>query len=116
MKGLILVEPLMILSNYEKEAKKKNPNVQLTKEQIIAYNKQVIESSGNATKVWSEHPDQAVIVSMNDEDEENYDLRVGDKIAYNHSEHTGMIAIYNKKRYMALRPGEIIFRYLTEEV
>ena len=114
LKGLIVVDTLKILSNYEKDAEKKR--LILTVDQIVAYNKGLIESTKDATKVWTEHPDQAVIVSITDEDAENYDLRVGDKIAYNHSEHTGFLIIYNKKRYMALRPQEIIFRYLTEEV
>jgi hypothetical protein len=116
IKGLIIVDPLKILSNYEKDAKKKNPNVILTNEQIISYNKQIIEGTKDATKVWSEHPDQAIIVAINDEEAESYQLRVGDHIGYNHSEHTGILLVYNKKRYIALRPGEIIFRYLTDEV
>ena len=114
LKGLIVVDTLKILSNYEKDAEKKK--LILSIDQIVAYNKGLIESTKDATKVWTEHPDQAVIVSITDEDAENYDLRVGDKIAYNHSEHTGFLIIYNKKPYMALRPQEIIFRYLTEEV
>jgi hypothetical protein len=116
MKGLIVIEPLKILSNYEKEKLKKEPNVILTKDQIVSYNKAIIESSGDATKVWSEHPDQGIIVALSKEDAEIYELRVGDHIAYNHSEHTGILVIYNKKRYIALRPGEIIMRYLTDEV
>jgi hypothetical protein len=116
MKGLVVIEPLKILSNYEKEAKKKNPNVILTNEQILSYNKQIIEGSKDATKVWSEHPDQGIIVALSKEDAETYDLRVNDQIAYNHSEHTGILVMYNKKRYIALRPGEIIMRYLTDEV
>ena len=114
MKGLIIVDPLKILSNYEKDSKKKN--VILTTEQIISYNKSIIDSTRDATKVWSEHPDQAVIVAINYDEADNYDLRVGDHIAYNHSEHTGILVMYNKKRYLALRPSEIIHRYLTSEV
>jgi len=116
MKGLIIIEPIKTLCNYEKEAKKKNPSIVLTADQIVSYNKQIIESTKDATKIWSEHPDQGVIVSITDEEAENYDLRVGDKIAYVHSDHTGMLVIYNKKRYIALRPGEIMMRYLTTEV
>lgn len=116
MKGLIVIDPIKVLSYYEKDAKKKDPKIVLTKEQIISYNKSVIESSGDATRVWSEHPDQGVVVALNKEDAETYDLRVGDKIAYNHSDHTGMIMIYSKKRYLVLRPGEILHRYMTEEV
>ena len=116
MKGLIIMDPIKVLSNYEKESKKKDPKIILTNEQIIQYNKQVIEGTKDALKVWSEHPDQGIIVALNKEDAETYDLHVGDHIMYNHSEHTGMIVIYNKRRYIALRPGEIIQRYLTEEV
>jgi hypothetical protein len=116
IKGLIVVDPIRVLSNYEKDTKKKNPNVVLTPEQIVSYNKQIIESTKDATRVWSEHPEQAIILAITDEDAENYDLRVGDKIAYVHSEHTGMLFMYNKKRYLALRPGEIMIRYLTDEV
>jgi prephenate dehydratase len=114
LKGLIVVDVIIVLSNYEKDAEKKK--VKLTVDQIVAYNKGLIESTKDATQVWTEHPDQAVIVSITDEDAENYKLRVGDHIAYNHSEHTGFLLIFKKKRYMALRPQEIIFRYLTEEV
>lgn len=116
MKGLIVIDPIKILCNYEKESKKKNPTIVLTADQILSYNKQIIESTKDATKIWSEHPDQGVIVALTEEDAENYDLRVGDKIAYVHSEHTGMLVIYNKKRYLAVRPGEIMMRYLTDEV
>lgn len=116
IKGLIIIDPIKVLSNYEKESAKKNPNVILTTEQIVSYNKSIIESSKDATKVWSEHPDQGYIVAITEEEAETYNLRNGDHIAYNHSEHTGMLIMYNKKRYLALRPGEILFRYLTDEV
>ena len=116
LKGLIVIDPVKVLTNYEKEAKKKDPKIILSKEQITSYNKSVIESTQDATKVWSEHPDQGIVVALNKEDAETYELRVGDHIAYNHSEHTGILVMYNKKRYIALRPGEIIMRYLTEEV
>ena len=114
LKGLIIVETLRVLSIYEQNMAKKN--VKLTMEQIVEYNKQIITSTKDVLKVWTEHPDQAVILAMTEEDQENYDLRVGDHVAYNHSEHTGFLVVYNKRRLMALRPGEIIFRYLTEEV
>jgi len=116
MKGLIVIDPIKTLSNYEKEAKKKDPKIMLTKEQIMSYNKSIIESTQDATKVWSEHPDQGIIVALAKDDAETYELRVGDHIAYNNSEHTGILVMYNKKRYIALRPGEIIMRYLTDEV
>ena len=32
MKGLIVIDPLKILSNYEKESKKKDPKIMLSKE------------------------------------------------------------------------------------
>jgi len=116
MKGLIVIDPIKTLSNYEKEAKKRDPKIILSVDQIMQYNKQIIESTKDATKVWSEHPDQGIIVALQKEDADTYELRVGDHIAYNHSEHTGILVMYNKKRYIALRPGEIIMRYLTDEV
>jgi prephenate dehydratase len=115
-KGLIVIDTIKTLTNYEKDAKKKDPKILLSKEQITSYNKSIIESTGDATKVWSEHPDQGIIVAIHKEDAEAYELRVGDHIAYNHSEHTGILVMYNKKRYVALRPSEIIMRYLTDEV
>jgi len=114
MIGLIVIEQLKIKSVYEDLKAEKN--VILTKEQIASYNKQMIESTGDATKVWSQHPDQGVVVAIHPEDAETYELRCGDKIAFNHSEYTGALLIYNKKRYICLRPGEIIMRYLTSEV
>ena len=116
MQGLILIDTIKTLTNYEKDSLKKNPNVMLTKELITSYNKQIIESSGDATRVWSEHPDRGIIVALTDIDAKTYHLRVGDMIAFNHSEHTGVLFIYKKKRYIGLRPGEIISRYLTDEV
>jgi hypothetical protein len=116
MQGLILIDTIKTLTNYEKDQLKKNPKIVLTKEQITSYNKQRIESTNDATTVWSEHPDQGVIVALTEVDAKTYHLRVGDKIAFNHSEHTGVLFIYKKKRYIGLRPGEIISRYLTDEV
>jgi len=116
MKGLIVIDPIKIISNYERERLKKKPDVILTQEEISNYNKQIAESSKDVLKIWSEHPDQGVIVALHPDDAEIYELRVNDHIAYNHSEYTGILIVYKKKRYIALRPGEIIMRYLTDEV
>ena len=114
MKGLIFVEPIKVMSLYEKKAKKKNPNVILTHEQIATYNKQVLESSKNALDIWDENPDQGIIVAIDTEVAENYDLRIGDHVSMTNQER--QLFIYNKKRYYALRPSENLFRYLTDEV
>lgn len=113
LKGLVIIEQLKVKSIYEEE---KKTTLMTTAEQIAQYNKQIIESTKDATKVWSKHPDQGIIVALHPDDAEAYELRVGDKIAFNHSEYTGVLFMYNKKRYLGLRPGEIICRYLTDEV
>jgi hypothetical protein len=112
MKGLIIIEPLMILSIYEEQSKSKN--IILTDSQIIEYNKHILETQKDATKVWSQHPYQGIVVALTEDDAKTYQLRVNDRIGYVYSDHTGILIIYNKKRYIALRPGEIICRYLTE--
>jgi len=115
MIGIILIDPIKVNCIYEKEAKKKDPKIILDKNQIRTWNKQKIESSGEVTGVWDEHPDQGVIVSLTDEDAESHDLKIGDKIAFNHTDYA-IIFVFDGKKYLGLRPGEIIGRYLTSGV
>ncbi len=114
--GVIIIDVLKIESKVEKDLKKKNPNLLISEESIKARIKQIIESTGNVTEVWDEHPDQAIIVALPYDIADERELRVGDKIAFHRTEHTLRPIVYKKKKYYAIFPSEILFRYLTEEV
>jgi len=114
--GVIIIDVLKIESKVEKDLKKKNPNLLISEESIKARMKQIIESTGNVTEVWDEHPDQAIIVALPYDIADERELRVGDKIAFHKTEHTLRPIVYKKKKYYAIFPSEILFRYLTEEV
>jgi len=114
--GVIIIDVLKIESKVEKDLKKKNPNLLISEESIKARMKQIIESTGNVTEVWDEHPDQAIIVALPYDIADERELRVGDKIAFHRTEHTLRPIVYKKKKYYAIFPSEILFRYLTEEV
>jgi len=114
--GVIIIDVLNIESKVEKDLKKKNPDLLISEESIKARMKQIIESTGNVTEVWDEHPDQAIIVALSYDIAEDRELRVGDKIAYHRTEHSLRPIVYKKKKYYAIFPSEILFRYLTEEV
>lgn len=114
--GVIIIDVLKIESKVEKDLKKKNPNLLISEESIKARIKQIIESTGNVTEVWDEHPDQAIIVALPYDIADERELRVGDKIAFHRTEHTLRSIVYKKKKYYAIFPSEILFRYLTEEV
>lgn len=114
--GVIIIDVLKIESKVEKDLKKKNPNLFISEESIQARMKQIIESTGNITEVWDEHPDQAIIVALPYDIAEERELRIGDKIAYHRTEHSLRPIVYKKKKYYAIFPSEILFRYLTEEV
>lgn len=114
--GVIIIDVLKIESKVEKDLKKKNPDLLISEESIKARMKQIIESTGNVTEVWDEHPDQAIIVALPYDIAEERELRVGDKIAFHRTEHTLRPIVYKKKKYYAIFPSEILFRYLTEEV
>lgn len=113
--GVIVIDVLSIQSKVERDLKKKNPNLLVSDESIKARMNQIIETTGNVTEVWDEHPDQAIIVALPYDIAEERELRVGDKIAYHRTEHSLRPIVYNKRRYFAIFPSEILFRYLTDQ-
>lgn len=114
--GVIIIDVLKIVSKIEKDLKKKSPDLIISDDAIKSRMNQVIESSGNVLDVWDEHPDQAIIVALPYDIALERELRVGDKIAFHRTEHTLRPIVYKKKKYYAIFPSEILFRYLTEEV
>lgn len=113
--GVIIIDVLKIVSKTENDLKKKSPELIISDDAIKSRMKQVIESSGNVLDVWDEHPDQAIIVALPYDIALERELRVGDKIAYHRTEHSLRPIVYNKRRYYAIFPSEILFRYLTDQ-
>jgi hypothetical protein len=113
--GVIVIDVLSIQSKVERDLKKKSPELIISDDAIKSRMKQVIESSGNVLDVWDEHPDQAIIVALPYDIALERELRVGDKIAYHRTEHSLRPIVYNKRRYYAIFPSEILFRYLTDQ-
>ena len=114
--GVVIVELLNIESKVEKDLKKKSPDLVVSQETIKARAKQIIESTGNILEVYDQHPDQAIIIAIPYELAQEKELRVGDRVAYHRTEHSLRPIIYKKKKYFAIFPSEILFRYLTDEV
>jgi hypothetical protein len=113
--GVIVIDVLSIQSKVERDLKKKSPELIISDDAIKSRMKQVIESSGNVLDVWDEHPDQAIIVALPYDIALERELRVGDKIAYQRTEYSLRPIVYNKRRYYAIFPSEILFRYLTDQ-
>lgn len=114
--NLIIVERIIIDSKLDKEQKKKNPKVVLSKDMIAKRNKEVLESTNDILSVWDQHPLVGVIVALNEKIEAAEDYRVGDKVGWKIGEGIGMLMVFNKKKYIALYPHDILFRYITNEV
>lgn len=113
--GVVVIDVLSIQSKVERDLKKKSPELIISDDAIKSRMKQVIESSGNVLDVWDEHPDQAIIVALPYDIALERELRVGDKIAYQRTEYSLRPIVYNKRRYYAIFPSEILFRYLTDQ-
>ena len=116
MPGVVIVELLTIESKVEKDLKKKSPDLIVSSESVKARAKQIIETTGNILEVYDQHPDQAIIIAIPYDLAQEKELRVGDRVAYHRTEHSLRPIIYKKKKYFAIFPSEILFRYLTDEV
>ena len=116
MPGTIIIELLNVVSKVEEKLRKEAPNLVISQDQIKSRIKQVIENTGDILQVYEQHPDQAIIIALPHDQAIDKNLRVGDKIAFNRSEHGLRPIIYHKKRYYAIFASEILFRYLTDEV
>lgn len=116
MPGVVIVELLNIESKVAKDLKKKSPDLLISEDAIKQRMKQIIDTTGDILQVWDQHPDQAVIIAIPTAVAEEKELRVNDRIAFHRTEHALRPIIYHKKRYYAIYPSEILFRYLTDEV
>ena len=116
MPGVVIVELLSIESKVEKDLKKKSPDLIVSAESVKARAKQIIETTGNILEVYDQHPDQAIIIAIPYDLAQEKELRIGDRVAYHRTEHSLRPIIYKKKKYFAIFPSEILFRYLTDEV
>jgi hypothetical protein len=114
--NMVIIERLKVDSKLDKEQKKKDPKVILSKEMIAKRNQEALESSKDILSVWEEHPLIGIVVAVGDKISEEYDIIVGDKIGFRMTEQTGQIIVFNKKLYIGFFGHEILFRYLTEQV
>ena len=115
MQNIIIVDRINIDSKIVKDQKKKNPNVVLNKEVIANLEKEKIDK-GEFLSLYDEHPNQAIILAIDEQQAKTNNLKVGDKIAFRVYENSAMVILFNKKKYLGIYPHDILFKYLTKEV
>lgn len=111
--GLVLMRVKEIKSETEKRMEKSNIKAP-DKEKLQAQIRQEMQSKG-VLEVYKEHPDQAEIVAIREEDAEELGIGVGDKVMYLGTKDAAYVVIFNKQVYRAYRSSSLICRYLTDK-
>lgn len=114
--NMIVVERIKIESKLEKDQKKKDNKITLTRDQIAKRNQEVLDETKDVLKVWEEHPLVCVIVAIGENVQKETGFEVGDKVACRLGEGTGQMIIFNKKHYLGMFAHDVLFRYLTNEM